>query len=132
MRGLDTNILVRYLTQDDPDQFASASDLIEQAEHDGDRLYLNAVVLCELVWVLRGRRYRHSRSEIAEMLDKLTEIPVFELQSRAQVLAALAEYRSGEADFADCLIGQQNLAAGCADTVTFDSVLADSPSFAVL
>ena len=61
MRGLDTNVLVRYLTRDDDAQFAAASDLIEGAEHRSERLYLNIVVLCELTWVLRGSRYRFPR-----------------------------------------------------------------------
>lgn len=132
MRGLDTNILVRYITQDDPPQFAVASDLIEGAESRGERLYVNMVVLAELAWVLRGSRYRYPRSAIAAAIEKLLDIPLFELQARDQVRRALAEYRDGEADFADYLIGQKNLAVGCADTATFDTHLADSEAFAVL
>ncbi len=132
MRGLDTNILVRYITRDDPSQFAVASELIEQAELQGERLYVNTVVLSELTWVLRGSRYRYPRSAIAETIEKLLGIPLFELQSRDQVLAAVAEYRVGEADFADYLIGQQNLAAGCKDTATFDTHVSDSEAFEVL
>ncbi len=132
MRGLDTNVLVRYLTRDDPSQFALASGLIEQAEREGERLYVNTVVLVELIWVLLGSRYRFSRSVVAETIEMLLGIPTFEIEDRDPVLAAVADYRAGEADFADYLIGQQNLAVGCESTVTFDTHLADSETFEVL
>ncbi len=131
MRGLDTNVLVRYITKDDPPQFAVASELIERAEQQRECLYVNTVVLGELTWVLRGSRYRFPRSVIAETIEKLLAIPLFEFEDRNQIHAAVAEYRAGRADFADYLIGQKNLAAGCEDTVTFDSHLADSEAFEV-
>ncbi|MCP3963583.1 MAG: type II toxin-antitoxin system VapC family toxin [bacterium] len=132
MRGLDTNVLVRYLTQDDPSQFAEASKLVEETESAGGRLYVNKVVLCELTWVLRGSRYGFDRPVIAEVIERLLEVPVFELEDRDEVAGAVAEYRAGKADFADYLIGQHNLAAGCEDTVTFDTRTGDSEAFEVL
>ena len=132
MRGLDTNVLVRYLTRDEASQFATASELIEGAERRGERLYVNVVVLCELTWVLRGSRYRLTRSNIAETVEKLLDIPLFEVESRDQALAALDDYRAGEGDFAGYLIGRQNLAAGCQDTATFDTHLAGCGTFEVL
>ncbi len=106
--------------------------MIEQAELDGERLYINTVVLVEMTWVLRGNRYRLTRPIISETLEKLLDIPLFEIEDRDQVLAALAEYRAGRADFADYLIGRKNLAAGCEDTATFDRYLVDSKAFEVL
>lgn len=132
MKGLDTNVLVRYLTQDDPSQFAAARDLLEEAERSDERLYVNAIVLCELVWVLRGTRYRRGRAEIVEALEKLLDVPLFELESRDQVAEALVDYRSGTGDFADYLIGRLNAAAGCRDTATFDMLLSDCQDFDVL
>ncbi len=132
MRGLDTNVLIRYFTKDDPSQFAAAREVIEEAENQGQRLYVNSVVLSELVWVLRGSRYRFPRSVIAETIEKLLEIPLFELEDRDQVAAAVADYRTGEADFADFLIGRRNLAADSEDTLTFDSHLKEAETFEVL
>lgn len=131
MRGLDTNVLVRYITRDDPVRFASASELIEQSEAMGQRLYVNTVVLSELAWVLSGSRYRFPRSLIAETFEKLLAIPLFEIEDRDEVLVAVAEYRSGRGDFADYLIGRKNLAAGCHDTVTFDTHLGEGQAFEV-
>lgn len=131
MRGLDTNVLVRYITRDDPVRFALASELIEQSEAMGQRLYVNTVVLSELAWVLSGSRYRFPRSLIAETFEKLLAIPLFEIEDRDEVLVAVAEYRSGRGDFADYLIGRKNLAAGCHDTVTFDTHLGEGQAFEV-
>jgi predicted nucleic-acid-binding protein len=132
VRGLDTNLLVRYLTQDDPVQSGIASRLFEEAEAQGEHFHLNVVVLCELAWTLRGNRYRFGRVEIAVALDKLLTTPLFDVDRRDQVLAAIADYRTGRADFADYLIGHLNHAVGCADTVTLDSKLADSDAFTTL
>lgn len=132
MRGLDTNLLVRYLTRDDRAQFALASRLFEGSEATGERLFINTITLCELVWTLRGRRYAFDREAIVSALEKLLATPLLEVQARDQVWEALAEYREGGADFADYLIGRENASAGCRDTVTFDTHLAGTPGFAVL
>ncbi len=132
MRGLDTNLLLRYLTKDHAAQFVAASRTLEEAEERGQRFHVNVIVLCELVWTLKGPRYRFSRSEIAIALEKLVATPLFEIQARDLVVAALAEYRARVGDFADYLIGQLNLARGCDATLTFDTNLADSAAFAVL
>lgn len=132
MRGVDTNVLVRYLTQDDPAQFAQAAELMNRLEAAGERVYINSVVLSELVWVLSGARYRFSRSAIAETIEQLLVIPLFELEDRDQVVAAVADYRDGSADFADYLIGRKNLGVGCERTATFDSHLAGLRAFEVL
>ena len=132
MRGLDTNVLIRYLTRDDAAQFAAAGELIEGAELRGERHYVNVAVLCELTWVLRGSRYRLDSATIAETVERLLATPLFEVQSRDQALEALDDFRAGSGDFADYLIGRMNLAAGCQDTATFDTHLAGCDAFEVL
>lgn len=131
MIGLDTNILVRYLVQDEPDQARRATRLIEQTEKAGDRLFVNAVVLCELVWVLESA-YDFSRAEIADTLDKLFRAATFEIDDKDSAWWALGCYRAGRADFADCLAGRLNGQAGCEHTVTFDAALKTIAGFATL
>lgn len=130
MRGLDTNVLLRLLTGDDPAQAAVVQALFRKAEERGERFHVSAVVLCEMVWTLRG--YGFDRAETAGALDKLLATPLFEIQDRPLVRRALHEYREGRADFADYLIGWQNRQAGCSETLTFDGKLAGAPGFAVL
>ena len=132
MRGLDTNLLIRVLTKDDPDQCLAAVRLLREAELRGQPLYLNVIVLCELVWTLRGKRYRYSREEIAGALTTLVQGGVFLVQHYEQVKKAIDRYRRGPADFADYLIGHLNEQAGCKSTVTFDRQLASEAGFSAL
>jgi len=129
MRGLDTNVLLRFLTADDPEQSPVSRRLIEEVEAANDRLHLSILVLVELVWVLRGSRYKLSRSEIADLLDGLLDTAVFEFQDRDLVSRAAAAFRTGPADFSDYLIGEVDRQAGCTATMTFDRRLLTDARF---
>lgn len=131
MRGVDTNVLLRYLAQDDPEHSRIASNLIEGAENDDERLYVTTIVLCELIWSLRST-YRVQRAGIVSILEELLSAAVFEIQERDLVRRAVEDFRQGPADFSDYLIGWQNRKAGCVDTVTFDRGLRAADGFSVL
>jgi predicted nucleic-acid-binding protein len=130
VRGLDTNVLLRPLTQDDPAQAAVVEAFFREVEARGERLFVSGIVLCEICWALRG--YEYSRRDIAATLEHLLDTALFEIQDRELVRRALTQYRQGRADFADYLIGWQSRQAGCADTVTFDGKLEGTPGFALL
>jgi predicted nucleic-acid-binding protein len=129
--GLDTNVLVRYLTQDDPAQSRRANTLVAEAVSAGERLYVSAVVLCELVWVLR-RAYGFDRGEVAQALSQVLATAQFEFGSKDSLITALAAYAAGDGDFADHVIGHQGVEAGCEHTVTFDRALKGVSAFRVL
>ena len=131
MIGLDTNVLVRYLTQDDAAQSRRVDTLVAQAVDADTRLHVDDIVLCELVWVLRGA-YRFSKPTVASALDKIMSTALFSFDDRDLLRGALDEYREGAGDFADYVIGRRNTRAGCQQTVTFDRSLGDSPSFSLL
>ena len=131
MRGVDTNILVRFLTGDDAAQTERVDQLLESADRTGERLRIDGIVLCELVWVLRSA-YDASRAEIGELLARLIRSRQFLVDDRDSVNAALTAYRTGRGDFSDYLIGERNHRAGCRSTTTFDRALTDSPRFEVL
>jgi len=130
VRGLDTNVLVRFLTADEPSQSEAARRLVESAETHGERLHVSTLVLAELVWVLRGASYACSRSEIADALDALLDATVFEIQDRDLVRRAAGSFRAGPADFSDYLIGGLDRRAGCTATLTFDRRLLTTDGFA--
>ena len=132
MIGLDTNVLVRFITRDHPQQAETARMLFRQAEERGERLHISPVVLCELVWVLRGRSYRFDQHSIAAAIERLLEVPLFEVQERDVVRRALDNHKKGRSDFADFMIGEQNRTAGCTDTATFDARLSSSDRFTVI
>ncbi len=131
MIGLDTNVLVRYLVQDDPAQSRKANELIAAAAAAGERLHVDVVVVCELVWVLLAA-YRLDRITVADALDKMLDEFQLSFDDRDLVRSALTDFRRGPGDFADYLIGARARRAGCSHTVTFDRGLKKSALFRVL
>jgi predicted nucleic-acid-binding protein len=131
MIGLDTNILVRYLTQDDPDQSKKAADEVEKGLAAGHLFFVADIVLCELVWVLEAA-YGYDRREIVPVLESILRTKQFQFENKDLLWKSLADYRTKKGDFADHLIGQAGHKAGCRETLTFDAGLKNNPLFRVL
>jgi predicted nucleic-acid-binding protein len=119
MIGLDTNVLIRYIVQDDPDQAGRAARLIEERCSRGEPGFVNHMVLCEIVWVLESV-YRLARGEIADILDRMLRVAALEVEDFDLAFAGLRLYRDGVCDLADALIGHTNRQHGCSATATFD------------
>ena len=131
MKGLDTNVLVRYLVQDDPKQAARAVRFIETSCTEERPCYIGTIVLCELAWVLESN-YRQTRAEIAVVIEKLLQIGQLEVANPNVVWRALSDYRKSNVDFPDHLLARFNESAGCDSTVTFDKKASSQPAFELL
>jgi predicted nucleic-acid-binding protein len=131
MTGLDTNVIVRYLVKDNREQGDKAAFIIRKVIEAGGSCYINHIVLCELVWVLESA-YKYKKHEIADVLEKLLITKQFEIESRDTVRHALNEYKQGNGDIADYLIGWLNRSKGCDSTVTFDADLRTCENFRIL
>ncbi|MBT9588799.1 type II toxin-antitoxin system VapC family toxin [bacterium] len=131
MHGLDTNILVRYLTQDDPSQSKLATCLMEESLTPERPGYINNVVLCELIWVLEDC-YGQSRSELLGVLNQLLKVVELRFENADAVRLAVADFREGKADFSDNLIARVNAVGGCQKTYTFDKKASNEPGFTLL
>jgi predicted nucleic-acid-binding protein len=131
MIGLDTNVLVRYLVMDDPSQGKKASSLIQESAKRNEELFVNNVVLCELVWVLEAA-YNFSKSEIADVLEKILMTELIIVQNQDEAWLALNDYRNGTADNSDYFIGRINKSFKCDQTATFDQALRSSELFTQL
>jgi|SRR5579863_3681428 len=118
MTGLDTNILVRYLTEDDPVQVIDAGRVMDSFSPDSPG-FISLIVLAELVWVLESF-YRFTRKEIEQVLETLLRSEELVLERAEIVSQALRMFRGSRADFADCLIERCGHAADCKYTLTFD------------
>jgi len=118
MIGLDTNVLVRFIVQDDPKQSPKATRLIESLTSETPG-YVTLVSIVELVWVLNGC-YGSRKGEVCEVLETLLCSRELVVADADIVWKALRLYREGKADFADNLIERLSNAAGCSHTVTFD------------
>jgi len=125
MIGLDTNVLVRYLTRDDEQQWQQADELIQHNQP----CFITNIVLCELVWVLRGTSYRFRKEDIISVLEAMLHSAAFEFENRSTVDQALQRYKQGKADFSDYLIGATSRQAGCTETTSFDSKLKGEKGF---
>lgn len=123
MIGLDTNVLVRYLTQDDPEQALRATRLIESQCTRDNPGRVAVVVLCELVWVLSGA-YGYDENLIADVIDQILVTGELSVEREDVVSLAAHAYRHGSADFADYVVVCSNRAAGCQATYSFDRKLA--------
>jgi predicted nucleic-acid-binding protein len=118
MIGLDTNVLVRYIAQDDSKQSPKATRLIESLTVDAPG-YVSIVSVVELVWVLTGC-YALTRGEICEVLETLLRTKEIIVAHADTIWKALRLFKEGKADFADCLIERSANEAGCSYTTTFD------------
>jgi predicted nucleic-acid-binding protein len=131
VNGLDTNVLVRYLTEDDPVQARKAAAWIATTVARGDRCYVGPIVLCELCWVLRAA-YRVSKADLLLTLDRILATSQFVVGDKDVVRAAVEAYRAGQAEFADYVIGLAHHEAGCDRTATLDRRLRGVATFQVL
>lgn len=128
MIGIDTNVLVRIITNDDPDQAAKAKRLFMDAAADGGPLFINDAVLCETFWVLRSA-YHIASPIIADAFQRLVDTKGTVFQNEARVRAVISQCKEREGDFADLLIGAINREADCSATYTFDRKAARLPYF---
>lgn len=127
MIGLDTNVLVRYLTRDDEQQWQQAVKLIE-----GEECFITNVVVCELLWVLKGKPYQFGKDEILKAVEAMLQSTTFEFENRSAVYQALQRTRQGSGDFSDYLIGAIARQHDCLETATFDRKLTGEKGFKFL
>jgi predicted nucleic-acid-binding protein len=118
MIGLDTNVLIRYLTHDEPSQTAAAVRVMNSLSLDSPG-FLSIIVVAELVWVL-AISYHYRKTEIEQVLENLLRSKELVIERSDIVSQASRAFRAGRADFADYLIERCARAAECRFTVTFD------------
>ena len=119
MIGLDTNVLVRYIAQDDPRQAAKAVHLIEEVCGEARPGFVTIVALAELVWVLE-ECYRAGKSEIIAVLQRILRTKQLVVEEAEIVWKAVRLFEASSADFADCLIDRVGAKHECEYTATFD------------
>jgi len=115
--GIDTNVLLRLATADEPRQVKKITHWLATQAPDAP-LYVNQIVLVEALWTLKSS-YGFERANLALFVDALLGNPAFEIEEASLVDDALGLFEAGKADFPDCLIFASN-ARHCAATLTFD------------
>jgi predicted nucleic-acid-binding protein len=128
MIGIDTNILVRYLVQDDDRQARIAADILHNHCTAEDPGFITVIAMVELFWTLRSG-YKFPRDQIIFTLQGLLRAKELVFQCPDAVRYACNAYTARGADFADALLGALAAAEGCATTLTFDKTAAHLPEF---
>lgn len=131
MIGLDTNVVIRYLAQDEPRQAAAAARLMEETLSVGNPGFISTVTLCEIAWVLADC-YAADRARIRAVVEGLLGTRQIIVESPELVWKALRAWQASAADLSDALIGEVAAARGAAKTVTFDKAAARLPGFELL
>jgi len=117
--GLDTNVVLRYLVQDDPAQSRRATEVLERGLTKENPGFVSLVCILEIVWVL-GSLYKRSRGEIADHIEMILAADTLEVQNEQEVYQAVIALRNGSGTFEDALIGALGAWWGCSATLTFD------------
>jgi predicted nucleic-acid-binding protein len=126
--GIDTNVLIRFLTRDDETQFERAQKLISREAHAGHPVFISLLVLLETEWVLRSR-YKLTKGEILSSFAELLSTVDMRFEDESSIEEALFLWKDSSAQFADCLIGARNRSCGCRVTASFDADASKLPSF---
>lgn len=118
MIALDSNVLIRYIVQDNKTQARQAAIVIEALTPDSPA-FISCIVLCEVHWVLKTT-YKIPKQDRLHALQNVLSIAVFEIENLEVCLRALKLYKTGQADFSDYLILQIVQQQGYETVITFD------------
>jgi predicted nucleic-acid-binding protein len=128
MIGLDTNVLVRYLTQDDPIQSLKATEIIERRLTEENPGFVSIVAMVETVWVL-DRAYNLAAHEIAAAVEGMLQADVLVVENEQEVFTAMITLKERQGSFAGAIIAALGAKAGCSCTLTFDHKALRLPGF---
>ena len=131
MKAIDTNVLVRFLVNDDPAQADLVRKRFQQAEQQREVLFIPLLVVLETIWVL-GFAYGVNRSEIIEVLSDLLMLPILDFENRIALQGALSSAPCNQFDLSDLLIAEVARQADCKTVLTFDKKAAKGVMFELL
>ncbi len=119
MKGIDTNILVRFLVADDEFQAEKVYDIFKEAESNKNELFVPILVILELIGVLESA-YEISRDEIIDSISELLLMPILKFENQSVVQQFIQTAQGNRYDLSDLLIAQSAAEQGCEAVITFD------------
>lgn len=131
MRGIDTNILVRFLVGDDVKQANKVYKLFKKIEDDKDELFVSTLVILELIWVLESV-YDIARSDILDSIGQLALMPIFQFENLAVIQHFILGAQQSKFDLSDLLIAHSANIKGCEVVLTFDKKASKYKYFALI
>jgi len=131
MIALDTNVIARYLLEDDDKQLKRATEVIEKHAIKKEGCFISLVVLCELVWVLKSCA-RISKATIVKVIHELLATNGFVIEQESVAYSAISRFKDGKGDFSDYIISEVANTANVKNTYTFDKKLKNDKNFTVI
>jgi predicted nucleic-acid-binding protein len=131
VKSIDTNIIIRFLVNDNVRQGRLVRDLFLNAEKQGGSFYISTPVLLETLWVLKSV-YEYSREEIIRAVESLSLMPVIEFENDDVVMEFIKSGRETNNELDDLLIGIYSKISGCETTLTLDIQASKSALFTLL
>lgn len=119
MKGIDTNILVRFLVGDDHDQAQVVYNLFKKVELNKNELFVSLLVVLELLWVLESA-YKIERNNIINSLSDLTLMPILKFENLEAIQKFIIAAKNSKYDLSDLLIAHASSSSGCETVFTFD------------
>ena len=120
--------VILYFTQDNLEQAQIVEQLIDSYATSFNSLFVNNIVMCELVWVLE-RGYKYSKEEVSKVIKQMLSTEEFAFENQELLWLALSQYNQNKLDFSDALIGELNKKFGCSETLTFDRAAIKANNF---
>ncbi len=131
MIATDTNIIIRFLVKDDPEQAEAVRRMLKEAEQQREHLLIPLLVLLETIWVLESV-YNKTATEIIDAINDLRLMSVFMFESDSVVERFISKARKFHADLSDILITESCQMASCEYLITFDKKASKLPSVRLL
>ena len=128
MKGVDTNILVRFLTSDDEIQTQKVYKIFKDTEIEKKQLFVSLLVVLELIWVLKSA-YNISRNEVLESINDLISMPILKFESFSTLQQFIHVAKGSSYDLSDVLIAYSAKFQGCESILTFDKKASKLPIF---
>ena len=123
---IDTNILIRYVTNDDPVKAEKTRLFLEQVEHEAEECIVCEAVMAETIWVLtHPRAYNLSRDEVADFLESFLRIESVKIHPKSLYLRALEMFKTSALDFPDCVLASYVESGRATSIMTFDAKIGE-------
>jgi len=119
MKGIDTNILIRFLVGDDELQAKKVYNIFKKAESNKNELFVPLLVILELIWVLESV-YEITRTEILDSISELLLMPILKFEHQSVLQQFTSSGHGSKYDLSDLLIAHSAKERGCESVITFD------------
>jgi len=131
MKSLDTNVIIRFLVNDDREQAEAVKRILLDAEEKGESFFISDPVMLETIYVLDSV-YEYQRGEILDAIESMLLMRILSFENPDVIQELVTQGRKIKIELEDLLIGLIPRASGCGTTITFDKKAARSDLFTLI